>query len=108
RATADAFKLSRALEVMEETVPTQNVFQDLAQPGYGPLAVADFINQAPICLAGPDLVGLVEGCFGGTDAQLRREDHERISCRPENGFGVIARRRDFLLAPLERVDVRQH
>ena len=40
--------------------------------------------------------------------QLLRQNHKGISCRPENRFGVIARRRDFLLAPFERVNVRQH
>src|SRR2546425_5657780 len=86
RAASDPFKVVRDLEVIEETVPGQNVFQQLAQLGYVPLAVAEFINQAPICLAGWDLEGLVKGSVRGVNPQLRRQDQERISCRPQNGF----------------------
>src|SRR5712691_4242122 len=45
-AAADVFKLVSHLEVIEEAVPGQDVFQQLAQPGNLPLAVAELKNQA--------------------------------------------------------------
>src|SRR5439155_2385967 len=89
RAASNAFKVVRDLEVLEETVPGQNVFQELTQLGYVPLTVAYFINQAPICLAVQDLADFVEGGVCGVNSQPRRENDERIWCRPVINFSVF-------------------
>jgi hypothetical protein len=60
RAPADAFERVRHLEDFENALPGQNLFQQGAQPGYVPLAIAQLIHPAVERLARGDFETFAE------------------------------------------------
>src|SRR5207247_1775372 len=107
-AASDGVKVVRDLEVVEETVFRENVFEQVAQPEDVPLAIAHLINQLTLSRLGWNIELVGKGGVGCADSQVWCEDDERIADRSKNGFGVIARSRDFPLAPFECIDIHQH
>src|SRR5437867_4709438 len=98
----------RNLVVVEETVSGQDVFQQLAQSGDLPLAVAQIEKQAAFGFGGRNLESLIVPLVGVLDAQVGVEDQQRVAHGLDDVGRVIARGGHGLLSALERVDVYEH
>lgn len=107
-AAADVFKVMRDLEVVEGFFLRDDLFEQLAQFGNVPLAVAEAIDQPAFSPPGRNFESLVEGLVGRVHPHVVVEDDEWSGRGAKRGFGVIALCSGRQFGALERVDIHQH
>ena len=76
-------------EVVEHGAGGDDVFEQGAQVGDVPLAVAQFVDEPALGLTGRDVERLVEGAVGRADAQGGVEDEERLADRVHDVLCVV-------------------
>ncbi len=81
-------KCMRQLKVVEDGALGNYVFEQRAQVGNIPLAVAQLVNQVVLCFFRRDVKGLVKGAVGGVNAQRGIENQERLAHRVYDVLGV--------------------
>jgi hypothetical protein len=107
-ARADGFKVVGDLEVVKETVAGQDLFQQFAQTGNVPLAIAQFINQPALRFRRRNVERAVERSVRCVHAQIGVQNHQRVARGADDGLGIIAGFSDRRLALFELVNVQQH
>ena len=86
---ADHREVVLELEVVEHGALGDDVFEEGAQVGSVPLAVAQFVDQVALGLDGRDVKRVVEGAVGGVDAQRGVEDQQGLAHRVHDVLGIV-------------------
>src|SRR5439155_17815625 len=107
RSEPDFFKIVRDLELVKEIASGDDIFQQFAQFGNFPLAVAQLKNRAAFGFRRRDLERVVERLVGRIDVQVGAQNNQWVAHGANDSFGERPRFADGPLGPFERVDIHQ-